>query len=125
MKLQNFKDVKHINLITYKKDGSSVTTPVWIAEYNDSLVVSSELNAGKVKRIRNNGKATIYQTNFTGSKRLSESLDVKGSLIVDKNKKIEAENSIRKKYGMFAKMYLMGSGNNRAIIKLEEKDKQW
>ena len=49
---------------------------------------------------------------------------MKGSLIVDKNKKIEAENSIRKKYRMFAKMYLMGSGKNRAIIKLEEKDKQ-
>ena len=31
MNINDFKDVEYINLITYKKDGSSVTTPVWVA----------------------------------------------------------------------------------------------
>ena len=62
MNINDFKDVEYINLITYKKDGSSVTTPVWVAPHDNSLVVTTSLNAGKVKRVRNNGKATIYVT---------------------------------------------------------------
>ena len=83
MNLNNFSDVEYINLITYKNDGSSVTTPVWVAPQGHSLVVTTSLNAGKVKRIRNNGRATIYITNQSGSQKLSESLDVRGSIITE------------------------------------------
>jgi PPOX class probable F420-dependent enzyme len=53
MNINNFQDVEYINLVTYKNDGSTVTTPVWVAPHDDSLVITSSLNAGKVKRIRN------------------------------------------------------------------------
>ena len=121
MKIKDFESVEYVNLVTYKKDGSSVTTPVWIAPYQNSLVVTTSLNAGKVKRIRNNGKATIYVTNQTGSKKLSERLDLKASLIKDVDQKKQAADLIRKKYGMMAKIIMKGPDENRAIIRLEEK----
>ena len=121
MKIKDFESVEYVNLVTYKKDGSSVTTPVWIAPYQNSLVVTTSLNAGKVKRVRNNGKATIYVTNQTGSKKLSESIDLKASLIQDVELKKQAADLIRKKYGMMAKMIMKGPDENRAIIRLEEK----
>jgi len=97
MNINNFGDVEYINLITYKKDGSSVTTPVWVAPQGDSLVITTSLNAGKVKRIRNNGKATIYTTNQSGSQKLSESLDVKGSIITEPKAQAKAVGIIKKK----------------------------
>ena len=121
MKIKDFESVEYVNLVTYKKDGSSVTTPVWIAPYQNSLVVTTSLNAGKVKRVRNNGKATIYVTNQTGSKKLSESIDLKASLIQDVDLKKQAVDLIRKKYGMMAKIIMKGPDENRAIIRLEEK----
>ena len=121
MKIKDFESVEYVNLVTYKKDGSSVTTPVWIAPYQNSLVVTTSLNAGKVKRVRNNGKATIYVTNQTGSKKLSESIDLKASLIQDVELKKQAADLIRKKYGMIAKMIMKGPDENRSIIRLEEK----
>ena len=121
MKIKDFESVEYVNLVTYKKDGSSVTTPVWIAPYQNSLVVTTSLNAGKVKRVRNNGKATIYVTNQTGSKKLSESRDLKASLIQDVELKKQAADLIRKKYGMIAKMIMKGPDENRSIIRLEEK----
>jgi PPOX class probable F420-dependent enzyme len=121
MKIKDFESVEYVNLVTYKKDGSSVTTPVWIAPYQNSLVVTTSLNAGKVKRVRNNGKATIYVTNQTGSKKLSESIDLKASLIQDVELKKQAVDLIRKKYGMMAKIIMKGPDENRAIIRLEEK----
>ena len=121
MNLKNFSDVEYINLITYKKDKTPIATPVWVADFSNSLVVTTSLNAGKVKRVRNNGKATIYITNQSGSKKLSESLDLDASLIEDNDLKKQAADLIRKKYGMMAKMIMKGSDENRAIIRLDEK----
>ncbi len=120
MNLKNFTEAEYINLITYKRDKSPVTTPVWVADFSNSLVVTTSLNAGKVKRVRNNGKATIYITNQNGSKKLSESLDLKATLIEDLDLKKQATDLIRKKYGMMAKMIMKGPDEKRAIIKLEE-----
>ena len=120
MRIKDFESVEYVNLVTFKKDGSSITTPVWVAPYQNSLVVTTSLNAGKVKRIKNNGKATIYVTNQTGSKKLSESLDVSASLISDSKDKSEAVEKIKKKYGLISKMFLRGPDEQRAIIKLEE-----
>ena len=120
MRIKDFESVEYVNLVTYKKDGSYVTTPVWVAPYQNSLVVTTSLNAGKVKRIKNNGKATIYVTNQTGSKKLSESLDLTASLISESKDKSEAVEKIKKKYGLISKMFLRGPDEHRAIIKLEE-----
>jgi PPOX class probable F420-dependent enzyme len=120
MRIKDFESVEYVNLVTFKKDGSSITTPVWVAPYQNSLVVTTSLNAGKVKRIKNNGKATIYVTNQTGSKKLSESLDVSASLISDSKDKSEAVEKIKKKYGLISKMFLRGPDEQRAIIQLDE-----
>ena len=120
MDFNDFKDVEYINLITYKKDGSPVTTPVWVAPHDNSLVVTTSLNAGKVKRVRNNGKATIYITNQSGTKRLSESLDLIGSLVTEPEAKAEAVGVIKNKYGVISQMFLRGPDEHRAIIKLDE-----
>lgn len=121
MQLLDFADVQYINLETFKKDGTKVTTPVWVAQQNNFLVVTTGKNAGKVKRIRNNGKAIIYTTNQSGSKKLSEELEVKGTILIDEDLKTEAVTILKKKYGMMAKMMLKGPNENRAIIVLEEK----
>ena len=120
MRIKDFESVEYVNLVTFKKDGSSITTPVWVAPYQNSLVVTTSLNAGKVKRIKNNGKATIYVTNQTGSKKLSESLDVSASLISDSKDKFEAVEKIKKKYGLISKMFLRGPDEQRAIIQLDK-----
>tara|TARA_B100001113_G_scaffold237856_1_gene195549 strand:+ start:154 stop:531 length:378 start_codon:yes stop_codon:yes gene_type:complete len=121
MNLKDFSEVEYINLITYKKDKTPITTPVWVAGFSNSLVVTTSLNAGKVKRVRNNGKATIYTTNQNGTKQLSESLDLEASLIEDVELKKKAADTIRKKYGMMAKMIMKGPDEKRSIIRLKEK----
>ena len=51
MNLKDFTGVEYINLITYKKDKTPITTPVWVADFSNSLVITTSLNAGKVKRL--------------------------------------------------------------------------
>ena len=108
--------------ITYRKDNTPVTTPVWLSSVEDYLVITTNVNAGKVKRIRANGKATIYTTDQRGSKKLSDEIDVKASIIQDENEKQLGVKSIKKKYFPISKMFIRGSDEMRAIIKLEEKE---
>ncbi len=122
MNLLEFADKEYINLITFRKDNTPVQTPVWLSSLEDCLVVTTNLNAGKVKRIRNNGLATIYVTNQSGSEKLSEEVHVKASIIGNEKEKQLGIKSIQKKYGAMAKVFMRGPDEVRAIIKLEEKE---
>ena len=122
MNLLDFAENEYINLITYRKDNTPVTTPVWLSSVEDYLVITTNVNAGKVKRIRANGKATIYTTDQRASKKLSDEIDVKASIIQDENEKQLGVKSIKKKYFPISKMFIRGSDEMRAIIKLEEKE---
>ena len=81
MKLTDFSTVQYINLITYRRDNTPVSTAVWVVGIEDALYVTTGKVSGKVKRIKNNGKATIHETNQSGSQKLSEDLDLHANLL--------------------------------------------
>ena len=43
----------YISLVTFRRSGDAVQTPVWFAAYDGKLYVFSEADAWKVKRLRN------------------------------------------------------------------------
>jgi len=57
---------KYVSLTTYRKDGTAVATPVWHVMNGDELLVVSEADAGKVKRIRRNGQVVVTACDFRG-----------------------------------------------------------
>ena len=57
---------RHVRLTTFRRDGTAVPTPVWYALDGDALVVVSEAAAGKVKRIRNDGRVVVTACDFRG-----------------------------------------------------------
>ena len=118
MTLNDFSSVQYINLITYRRDNTPVSTAVWVVGIGNALYVTTGKVSGKVKRIRNNGKATIHETNQSGSSKLSEDLNLRGLIVDDQVEKKEAIATIKKKYGLTAKMMMKGPDENRAIIKL-------
>ena len=65
-KLEQFIDQKYINLETYRKDQTSVKTPVWFVINNDQLYITTKETTGKVKRLRNNQNARIAVCSMKG-----------------------------------------------------------
>ncbi|AGL17941.1 PPOX class F420-dependent oxidoreductase [Actinoplanes sp. N902-109] len=57
---------KQVSLTTYRKDGTPVATPVWQVTDGDEVIVVSEADAWKVKRIRNNSSVTLTPCDFRG-----------------------------------------------------------
>jgi len=60
------QDQKYISLVTYRKTGAPVRTPVWFGEQDGKLYVMSRSDAGKTKRIRNNPQVRIAPCTMRG-----------------------------------------------------------
>ena len=101
-KLSIFTDQKYINLETYKRDGTSVRTPVWFMIDSDIIYVVTREKTGKVKRLKNNQNIRIVPCSFKGK---PESEWIKG--IAQNVTGEEAEKAIKlrkKKYGFSARL---------------------
>lgn len=57
---------QYIALETYKKNGTAVSTPVWVAEDAGKLYVITEGHSWKVKRIRNNPRVRVAKSDSRG-----------------------------------------------------------
>jgi uncharacterized protein len=57
---------RYINLVTFRKSGVPVPTPVWFAEDDGKLYVMTGSRLGKYKRIRNNPRAKIAPCTMRG-----------------------------------------------------------
>jgi uncharacterized protein len=58
---------KYIALISFRKNGVAVPTPVWFVELNGKLYVKTRHDSGKYKRIRNNPQVKIAPCNMRGT----------------------------------------------------------
>jgi uncharacterized protein len=57
---------KHVSLVTFRRDGTGVATPVWHVTEGNELFVVSEARAWKVKRVRNTGRAEVTVCDLRG-----------------------------------------------------------
>jgi PPOX class probable F420-dependent enzyme len=57
---------RYLSLTSYRRDGSPVATPVWFVVDGERLLVQTDAQAGKVKRIRRNAEVTVAPCTATG-----------------------------------------------------------
>jgi PPOX class probable F420-dependent enzyme len=64
--LDEFGRSKYLSLTTYRKDGTAVATPVWHVRDGEELVIVTEADSWKVKRIRDNSTVEITVCDLRG-----------------------------------------------------------
>lgn len=109
-----------MNLITQRKSGADVSTPVWFVQEGDRLYVMTGSNAGKVKRIRNNPHVKVAPSDRAGTP-LGPSQPAIARVISDASEAATANTLLTKKYGLMKRMFdLMalfnGGANSRAYL---------
>lgn len=88
----------YVSLATYRRDGREVCTPVWIAAADGAFYVFSAPAAGKVKRIRLNGRAKLAACTIRG--RVTGPWRAATARIVDDPaSRARALHGLRAKYG--------------------------
>lgn len=84
-------------LVTYRRDGTPVPTPVWAAEAGGRLYVRTERTAGKVKRLRNDPRLLIAPCTVRG-KPLGAPIQARAKL-VGEEQELTAERTLAARYG--------------------------
>ncbi len=57
---------RYLSITSYKRDGTSIATPVWFVQQDGRLVVETDAASGKVKRIRRHPAVLVAVCSATG-----------------------------------------------------------
>lgn len=64
--LNQFEKQQYLNIETFRKNGQGVKTPVWFAQDGETLLIWTQADSGKAKRIRRDGKVHITPSTASG-----------------------------------------------------------
>jgi PPOX class probable F420-dependent enzyme len=88
----------YILLTTFTRDGRPKPTPIWAARDRDRLLVITQENSWKVKRIRNTPRVTLAVCDLRGRPK-SEAIDATAT-VLDKSHNGAVYDAIGKRYGI-------------------------
>ncbi|SFB36954.1 hypothetical protein SAMN05216266_109120 [Amycolatopsis marina] len=98
---------KYLVLTTFRKNGDPVPTPVWAARKGDELLVWTERESGKVKRIRRDDKVELTACDVRGKKTHGATVTGHARVLDDESEQVR--RAIAEKYGMIGRVTMFFS----------------
>jgi uncharacterized protein len=100
-------------VITYRKNGEPVSTPVWYAREGESVLMLTGKAAGKVKRLRNDPRVRLAPCSFGGKPR-GPAMDGVARFLPESDFPA-AEQALKDRYGLGRKLYYRFLGPDEVI----------
>jgi uncharacterized protein len=101
----SFEGKKYAVLVTFRKDGTPVPTPVWFALRDDRLfVTSTDRRTAKVRRIRRDPRVRVFPSDPRG-KPLGPVVDGTARIVEAPDEGRRAEEALDRKYGRGRRIY--------------------
>jgi PPOX class probable F420-dependent enzyme len=100
---EEFSGHKHCLVVTYRRSGEAVPTPVWFGIAGAKLYFRSEERVGKIKRIRSNGRVLVAPCDSRG-KPLGEGVEANARILPAAEEE-RAEEAIQSNFGLGRRMY--------------------
>jgi PPOX class probable F420-dependent enzyme len=101
--IEQVRAAKRTLVVTFRRDGRTVATPVWAAHEDGALYVRSERTSGKVKRLRNDRRVLIAPCTVRG-KPLGAPLEALGSIVPAEGEAF-AERVLAARYGLGRELF--------------------
>lgn len=91
---------KYLLLTTFRRNGNPVSTPVWAVRDDDRLLVLTDSNTGKVKRVRHSARVQLTPCDPRGRvKPGSATLDGAAEVVEDTAEIDRLKKLMRRRYG--------------------------
>jgi uncharacterized protein len=101
--LEDVRAHKRALLVTYRRDGTPVPTPVWAAEADGHLYVRSERASGKAKRLRRDPRVLVAPCTVRG-KPLGAPFEATARMLSPREEP-HAERVLADRYGLGRKLF--------------------
>ena len=112
-------NAKYALLVTFRRDGTGVPTPVWFALLDDGrLVTRTEERTAKVRRIRTNPHAIVYPCDARG-KPLGPGVEGAARILTDDRDTQQAEAALDRHYGRLRRVYEKVMEETEGMVYLE------
>ncbi|GIF71543.1 PPOX class F420-dependent oxidoreductase [Asanoa siamensis] len=89
---------KHVSLVSYRKDGTPVATPVWHVTEGNELLVVTEARSWKVRRIRRNPTVEVTVCDLRGRIKTGAPTATGTARVLDEAGTAAARQKLAKKY---------------------------
>lgn len=118
-----------VALTTFRKSGAAVTTPVWVVQTGDAMLVTTPAGSGKLKRLRHTPRVEVQPCSRRGAVKDGSPV-VGGTAVVDVDPHAHArvEHLFAAKYGVQYRIAMLvekavrtvkrSSGTARRIIRI-------
>jgi uncharacterized protein len=100
---EHLRGHKYCLLVTYKRSGEAVPTPVWFGLGEGKLYVRSEANVAKVKRLRADSRVRVAPCTVRGRPLGPPAEGL--ARVLDRPSEEEAEAALQENYGLGRKVY--------------------
>ncbi|HUJ76753.1 MAG TPA: PPOX class F420-dependent oxidoreductase [bacterium] len=87
-----------ISLVTYRRDGTPVATPVWSVPVDGKLYVNTDTRSMKVRRLRRDARIRVAPCTMSGTP-TGTYCDGTGRVVEDPALTARANRALRAKYG--------------------------
>jgi PPOX class probable F420-dependent enzyme len=101
--LEQVAGQKRALLVTFRRDGTPVPTPVWAAPAGGRLYVRTERDAGKLKRLRNDSRLLVAPCTVRG-KPLGAPLEARARMLAPAEEAV-AEAALVARYGLGRELF--------------------
>ena len=98
----------YLSLTTFRRDGTPVATPVWVAQQGDELLVHTAKSSGKAKRLRNSSRVLLAPCDMRG--RVTGDVVEGIARLQDEAETAVAFSLIRQRYGLQARLLFWWNG---------------
>ncbi|MFG1706368.1 PPOX class F420-dependent oxidoreductase [Nonomuraea sp. M3C6] len=103
----NLGTEQYVSVTTYRRDGTPVATPVWVAQDGDAVVFWTPADSWKIKRIRNNPEVSVAGCDLRGNLRTAPVMG--RAEVLDAVETERVRGLLRRKYGLIGRITLFGS----------------
>ncbi|MDX3073812.1 PPOX class F420-dependent oxidoreductase [Streptomyces sp. NPDC088354] len=98
---------KYLLVTTYRRDGRSVPTPVWVVRDGDALGAWTAADSGKVKRIRNRADVLVGPCDVRG-RPTGDQMPARAEILEARDSE-RYRSLVARKYGLMGRLTLFGS----------------
>lgn len=118
---------KYVRLTTFRRDGSAVTCPVWLARTGDTFGFTTDADSGKVKRLRNDARVEVSVSDVRGRVPMDARTYVGTARVLTGGEVDPVARAITRKYGILGRVLVVGGAlveklrrrpSNRAAVEL-------
>lgn len=105
--LDSLAAAKYLSLTTFRRDGTAVSTPVWLVRDGESLRVITQGDSGKAKRLRHTSRVLLAPCDARG--RLKGEQVTGTATLQSPEETVATERMIARRYGILGRLLLRRS----------------